>query len=66
MNVVNYVRKDNIVYREDLEYMLKEDMPKFLVDSMLKRLCSLLRNLGIDAEFVSVSNYELMQETAKS
>lgn len=66
MNVVNYVRKDNIVYREDLEYMLKEDRPKFLVDSMLKRLCSLLRNLGIDAEFVPVSNYELMQETAKS
>lgn len=33
---------------------------------MLKRLCSLLRNLGIDAEYVAVSNYQLMQETAKN
>jgi uncharacterized protein with PIN domain len=29
--------------------MLSDARPKFLIDSMLKRLCSLLRNLGIDA-----------------
>lgn len=45
--------------------MLNTDRPKFLIDNMLKRLCSLLRNLGIDAEYMGVCNYELMQETAK-
>lgn len=41
--------------------MLHDDHPKFLIDSMLKRLCSLLRNLGLDAEYVAVSNFEHMQ-----
>lgn len=45
--------------------MLTAPKPKFVVDSMLKRLCSLLRNLGIDAEFMSISNYEQMQDLAK-
>lgn len=31
---------------------------------MLKRLCSLLRNLGLDAEYVAVSNFEHMQQIA--
>lgn len=29
--------------------MLSHERPKFLIDNMLKKLCSLLRNLGIDA-----------------
>lgn len=32
---------------------------------MLKKLCTILRNLGIDAEFMANSNYELMQDIAK-
>jgi uncharacterized protein with PIN domain len=54
------IRKGNVVFKEGQEEMLKRDTPKFIVDSMLKKLCSLLRNLGIDAEYMSVSNYDAL------
>lgn len=44
--------------------MLSEKKPAFLVDTMLKKLCSLLRNLGIDSEYMPKNNFELMQEIA--
>jgi len=33
--------------------------PIFLVDNMLKKLCSTMRNCGIDAEFISIKDYDL-------
>jgi uncharacterized protein with PIN domain len=39
--------------------------PIFLIDNMLKRLCSTMRNCGIDAEFIAIKDYELAIGQAK-
>jgi hypothetical protein len=57
---INVIRKGNVVFREGQEDMFKREIPKFIVDSMVKKLCSLLRNLGIDTEYMAVSNYEAL------
>jgi hypothetical protein len=36
--------------------------PKFLLDSMLGRLCRWLRALGVDAEFVEPASHEQQQQ----
>lgn len=33
--------------------------PKFIVDNMLKKLSTYLRNLGLDAEYLSVRDFEV-------
>ena len=38
--------------------------PKFLVDNMLKRVATFLRNLGLDAEYLSVKDHTLVVSMA--
>lgn len=51
------IRTERLAYSKKFEYLLKEDRPKFVVDNMLKKVCSNMRNLGIDTEYISVSNF---------
>lgn len=44
------------------EPYLKE--PRFLVDNMLKKLCSIMRNCGLDTEYIAVKDYELVMSLA--
>jgi uncharacterized protein with PIN domain len=39
--------------------------PRFLVDSMLGRLCRWLRALGVDAEFVETGGKQQLQQQAR-
>jgi uncharacterized protein with PIN domain len=49
---------DNFSYGEEYAHLMKK--PKFLVDNMLKRLATYLRNLGLDAEYLSVKDHTLV------
>ena len=42
------IREEDLVYDEKYKKLLKKKRPKFLVDNMLKKLCTTMRNLGID------------------
>lgn len=54
-----------MVYSKEFEKVLHSSQPKFLIDSMLKKLCSMMRNLGIDSEYMNVSNFEVMKSIAE-
>lgn len=56
---------ENIVYDRNYEKLLTSKTPKFLVDNMLKKLSSTMRNLGIDTEYVSVCDHKLTMEMAE-
>ncbi|WIA30602.1 hypothetical protein OEZ86_000682 [Tetradesmus obliquus] len=44
---------------------IKTSVPRFLVDSMLGRLCRWLRALGVDAEFVETGGKQQAQQQAR-
>ena len=56
------VRTENFSYGEEYEHLLRK--PKFLVDNMLKRVATFLRNLGLDAEYLSVKDHTLVVSMA--
>ena len=59
------IRNENLVYSKQYEELLTEKMPKFMIDNMLKKLSSVMRNLGIDAEYISVCDHSLIREMAE-
>ena len=44
---------------------MNQKVPKFLVDNMLKKLSSILRNYGLDAEYIAIRDYNLAIEIAE-
>lgn len=57
------VRTENFSYGEEFAEVIKK--PKFLVDNMLKRVATFLRNLGLDAEYLSVKDHTLVVSMAE-
>lgn len=51
------IQQENLCYGIEYEHFLKKK--RFLVDNMLKRLATFLRNLGLDAAYLSVKDYHL-------
>jgi uncharacterized protein with PIN domain len=49
---------DNFSYGEEYTHLMYK--PKFLVDNMLKKLATFLRNLGLDADYLSVKDHTLV------
>ena len=58
------ITKGWLSYGPEYEHFLKR--PKFLVDNMLKKLSTYLRNLGLDAEYLSVRDFEVAVSIASN
>lgn len=53
--ITTIVQKGWLSYGPEYSHFITK--PKFLVDNMLKRLSTYLRNLGLDAEYLSVRDF---------
>ncbi len=57
-------RSESLVYHKKFEEILSSQEPKFLVDNMLKKLSAIMRNCGIDADYIAVRDYQLTSAIA--
>lgn len=58
-------RSETLIYHKKYEQLLSTEEPKFLIDNMLKKLSSILRNCGLDAEYIAVRDYQLATAIAE-